>query len=155
MTVERAADGVRYWHDFEVGETFESPRRTVTETDIVNFVGLSWDMNALHTDEESARIGPFGRRIAHGALGIAIVTGLLARLGHLQGTALAMLGVDDWRFCHPIFAGDTVHVRVTIDAVRASSTPGRGIVGRFVELVNQDGAVVQSGRIPVLVKGSE
>jgi acyl dehydratase len=152
-TVATTTGGARYWQDFAVGEVFESPRRTVTETDIVNFVGLSWDMNPLHTDEESARSSPFGRRIAHGALGIAIVTGLLARLGHLNGTALAMLGIDDWRFRLPVFAGDTLHVRVTIESLRASSTPERGIVDRRIELVNQDGAVVQSGRIPVLVRG--
>jgi acyl dehydratase len=153
MSSERTSEGAWYWQDFQAGEVFESPRRTVTETDIVNFAGMSWDVNALHTDEESARRGPFGRRIAHGALGIAIATGLLARLGQLQGTALAMLGIDEWRFRQPVFAGDTVHVRVTIESTRASSTPGRGIVDRRVELVNQDGAVVQGGRIPVLVKG--
>ena len=143
----------RYWQDFEAGEVFESPARTVTEADIVNFTGLSWDVNPLHTDEESARSGPFGRRIAHGALGVAVATGLLAQLGHLQGTALAMLGIDEWRFRQPFFAGDTVHIRITIESVRASSTPGRGIVDRRIELLNQNGSVVQSGRIPVLVKG--
>jgi acyl dehydratase len=143
----------RYWQDFEVGEVIESQGRTVTEADIVGFSGLSWDVNPLHTDDESARGSSFGRRIAHGALGIAIVTGLLAQLGHLQGTALAMLGIDEWRFVQPLFIGDTVHLRVAICAVRASSTPGRGIVDRQVELVNQNGVVVQRGRIPVLVMG--
>lgn len=143
----------RYWEDFHEGEVFESPARTVTETDIVNFTGLSWDVNPLHTDEEGARNGPFGRRIAHGALGFAIATGLLGRLGLLDGTALAMLGIEEWRFQGPIFAGDTVHVRLTIGAVRASSTPDRGVVDRCIELVNQDGVTVQRGRIPVLVKG--
>jgi acyl dehydratase len=142
-----------YWHDFEVGEVFESPARTVTEADIVAFTGLSWDSNPLHTDEERARLGPYGGRIAHGALGIAIVTGLLGRLGHLDGTALAMLGIDEWRFHEPVFPGDTVHVRMTIEGARASKTPGRGVLDRRVELVNQRGAVVQSGRVPVLVKG--
>jgi acyl dehydratase len=144
---------VRYWQDFQPGEVFESPARTVTEADIVNFTGLSWDFNPLHTDEESARRGPFGRRIAQGALGIAVATGLLSRVGHLQGSAIAMLGIDGWQFRKPLFAGDTVHVRVTIEGVRPSSKPGRGVVDRRVELVDQDGEVVQGGRVPVLVKG--
>jgi acyl dehydratase len=144
---------MRYWQDFEPGEVSETQARTVTETDIVNFVGLSWDVNALHTDEESARHGAFGRRIAHGALGFTIATGLVARIGHLEGTALAMLGIEEWRFHEPIFAGDTVHVRLTIEGARPSSKPGRGIVDRRVELINQHGAVVQGGRLPVLVKG--
>ena len=135
------------------GEVFVTPARTVTETDVVNFTGLSWDFNPLHTDEESAKRGPFGRRIAQGPLGLAIVVGLISRLGHLQGTAVAMLGIDEWRFRKPLFIGDTVHVRVTIEDVRPASANGRGVVSRHVELVNQDGEVVQGGKIPVLVEG--
>lgn len=153
LSVERTASTSRYWQDFRAGEVFESQARTVTEADVVTFTGLSWDLNPLHTDEEAARCGPFGRRIAQGALGLSVAVGLVSRLGQLDGTAVAMLGIDEWRFHKPLFIGDTVRVRVTIGAVRASSTPGRGVVDRRVDLLNQDGEVVQGGRLPVLVAG--
>ena len=58
-----------YLEDFEVGKTYRSAARTVTEADVVNFAGLSGDFNPLHMDDEFAERGPFGGRIAHGALG--------------------------------------------------------------------------------------
>ena len=61
--------------DLVVGDEWESPRRTVTETDVVLFAGLSGDFNPLHVDHSSAQSNPFGRPVAHGLLGLAIATG--------------------------------------------------------------------------------
>ena len=65
-----------YYEDFEVGQTFVTAARTVTESDIVTFAGLSGDFNSIHTNAEFAKTTPLGQRIAHAALGIAFVTGL-------------------------------------------------------------------------------
>lgn len=131
--------------DFVVGEVDESPARTVTETDIVMYAWISGDSNPMHTDAEYAGRSPLGRRIAHGTLGMSIVTGLSARMGDFDGTAIAALGVDEWEFLAPIFIGDTVRLRTTIRDARITSKPDRGVVVRFMELVNQDNAVVQRG----------
>jgi len=131
--------------DFTVGEVHVSPARTVTETDVVAYSWISGDTNPMHTDAEYAGRSPLGARIAHGTLGMSLVTGFSARMGHFDGTAIAALGVDEWRFLAPIYIGDTVHLRTTVREAKATSRPDRGVVVRFMELVNQDGTVVQSG----------
>jgi acyl dehydratase len=135
-----------------VGEVVDTPARTVTETDLVNYAGISGDFNPLHTDAEFARTTPFGQRIAHGPLGFSILMGLLGRLGHLDGTAIAMLGITDWRFKSPIFIGDTIRGRVHIDEKRESKDSSRGILVRRVQVVNQRNEVVQEGILPVMVR---
>ena len=65
----------RFFSQFEVGQSFESVGRTVTETDVVMFAGLSGDFNPLHTDQTFAEKTPFGQRIAHGMLAASISTG--------------------------------------------------------------------------------
>ena len=88
--------GRRYFEEIEVGEEFESPGRTVTETDIVLFAGLSGDYNVLHTDAEFMKKSIFGERIAHGLLGLAIQSGLFYRTGRVFAT-LAFVGLK-WKF---------------------------------------------------------
>ena len=78
-----------YFEEFEIGSEVFSPGRTISEADIVNFAGLSGDYNQLHTDAEFAKGTPFGKRIAHGLLVLSIASGLAARLGFIEGTALA------------------------------------------------------------------
>jgi len=141
-----------YLEDFAVGQETRTPSRTVTEADVMAFAGLSGDYNPVHTDAEFAAATAFRQRIAHGALGLAIVTGLGSRTGMLEGTAIAFLGIEDWKFAKPVFFGDTVHVRMSVTAVRPSSKPGSGVLTRRMELVNQRGEVVQSGRFVTLVR---
>lgn len=131
--------------DFVVGEVSVSPGRTVTETDVVTYAWVSGDTNPMHTDAEYASRSPLGQRIAHGTLGVSIVTGLSARMGDFDGTAIAALGINDWQFLAPIFIGDTVHLRTTVQEARTTSKPDRGVVTRLMELVNQHGTVTQRG----------
>jgi acyl dehydratase len=143
---------VKYIEDFLVGEQALSPGRTITETDIVMFSWVSGDTNQAHTDAAFAAKGPFGQRLAHGALGIAVVTGMSHRIGQLDGTAIAFLGIDEWRFHAPIFIGDTIRLRTTVLEARVSSKPDRGILKRRMELLKQDETVVQSGVFSTMVQ---
>ena len=86
------------------------------------FSGLSGDYNPIHTDAEFAGKSHFKQRIAHGMLGLSILTGLGSRSGILDGSAIAFLGIEEWKFAGPILFGDTVHVRMTVIDVRPSST---------------------------------
>jgi len=140
-----------YWEEFEVGQVYETPARTVTEADVSAFAGLSGDYNPLHTDAEYCKGTPFGERIAHGLLGLAIVSGLKARLGIMDGTALAFLGLN-WNFKAPIRFGDTVRARITISDKRPTSKPDRGVIVQSIELINQRGEVVQSGEHTLLMR---
>lgn len=142
----------KYYEDFEVGDVFETPRRTITETDLVNFAGLSGDFNPIHTDHVYAAESPYGRPVVYGLLILSIVTGLTARLGIFDGTIIAMLGVDEWRFVGPVFVGDTIYVRMTIADKRETSHAGRGILVRGYEVLNQHDEVVQTGSMTLMIR---
>lgn len=142
----------KYFEDFAVGEEFLTPGRTLTESDVVAYAGLSGDYNQLHTDEEYAkRNSIFGTRIVHGLLGLSIVEGLKFRLGLFEGTSLASLEWT-WRFTKPIFIGDTVKVSVRIAEKRMTHKPDRGIVKEEVRLLNQAGETVAEGEHLVMMK---
>lgn len=141
-----------YFEDFEVGHRMVSPGRTITESDVVLFAGLSGDYNQLHTDAEFAANTQFGRRIAHGLLGLSIASGLASRLGFIEGTAEAFMSLE-WKFRRPIYIGDTIHVEVEVASTRAMPRAGGGIVDFNVHVVNQDGETVQKGQWRVLIKG--
>ncbi|WP_326522870.1 MaoC/PaaZ C-terminal domain-containing protein [Sphingomonas sp.] len=142
----------KYIEDFEEGAVSNSPAVTVTETHVVTYTWVSGDTNPMHTDEEIATRSPIGRRIAHGTLGMSIATGLSARMGQLDGTAIAALGVDEWKFLLPIFIGDTVRLRTTIVSARPTSKPDRGVLVRRMELLNQRDEVVQTGLMTTMVR---
>lgn len=142
-----------YFEDLEVGQQFVSDARTVTETDVVGFAGVSGDFNPIHLDRESTANGMFGQRVAHGVLGISIGTGLVDSLGLFRRTMGAMLGIDSWTFKEPIFIGDTIHLVLTIEGLRLTSKGGKGVVNRRFDLVNQHGRVAQTGVITALILG--
>lgn len=125
--------------------------RTITESDVVTFAGWSWDTNPVHTDAESARDGRFGKRIAHGLLGMSVAMGLASRLGVFESCSIALLGVNDWTFLRPLFITDTVHCTVEILEARPTSNGDAGILERKFTLINQAGEVVQEGRIDLMV----
>ncbi|MDX1745542.1 MAG: MaoC/PaaZ C-terminal domain-containing protein [Halobacteriales archaeon] len=131
--------------DVEVGERWTTKGRTITETDVVNFAGVSGDFNHLHTDAEAMTESAFGERIAHGALVFAVYTGLLwqSRTDEEQEAVVAFYGVDHLRFVKPVFIGDTIHVEVEVAETEPRDHPvGNGIVRYEATVVNQDDEVV-------------
>ena len=143
----------RYFDDFEVGDTIESAGRTVTETDVVLFAGLSGDYNQLHTDVEYAKETLFGERVAHGLLGLCIASGLAARLGFIEGTAQAFTGLE-WKFRAPVKIGDTIHARFEMMRKREMRRLGGGFLTIAVTVLNQRDELVQKGTWTALVKGA-
>jgi 3-hydroxybutyryl-CoA dehydratase len=141
-----------YFEEFALGQEIESPARTVTETDIVQFAGLSGDYNQLHTDAEFAKNTPFGQRIAHGLLGLSIASGLAARAGFIEGTAQAFMGLG-WKFKSPIFIGDTIRLRSSVAKLRAMPSMGGGMVVFNLTILNQRQEIVQEGEWTLLVNG--
>ncbi len=85
----------KYLDEWVVGDEFVTPSRTITETDVVMFAAMSGDYNELHTSNEFMKTSNFKQRIVHGLLGLAISHGLLFRLGLLEGTAIAFLGIEN------------------------------------------------------------
>ena len=141
----------RYFDEIEIGETFETPGVTVTDWHVMQFAGVSMDFFELHTNERFAQGTDFGRRVAHGLLGLAITDGLKNR-SEFQIHAMASLHWS-WDFTGPIFIGDTVTARLRVAEKRPSnSKPDRGVVTLDLELVNQRGEVVQRGQNRLMVK---
>jgi len=114
---------------------------------------LTGDYSELHTSDVYAASSQFGRKVAHGMMGLAYAHGLMwPRTGELRETAIAFLGIESWKFVGPIFVGDTIFVNYVLAELRDSrSRPTQAIAGFDVELVKQDGSVVQSGRKVLLV----
>jgi acyl dehydratase len=142
----------KFLEDLSAGDTFVSAARTITESDVVAFAGLSGDFNPIHTDVQFAAETPYGQRVVYGLLGLSILTGLLDRTGLFSGSAIAMLGIRDWTFSAPLFIGDTVKFRLTIVDVRETSSGECGVVQRYFELLNQVDTVVQHGHIDLMVR---
>lgn len=141
---------VIYLEDIESGLEGVTRRRTITEADITSFCGISGDFNPLHTDDLFVlQETPFRARIAHGLLGLSISSGLRSDLDDWK--VLAYLEVQR-RFVAPIYAGDTIHARWTVESLRRSrSRPDAGVVTLSVEVRNQEGETLQKGKDVVLV----
>ncbi|MFC6705478.1 MaoC/PaaZ C-terminal domain-containing protein [Flexivirga alba] len=140
-----------FFEDFAVDQVFHTPGRTITEADIVSFAGWSWDTNPVHTDAVHSASGRFGQPIAHGLLGLSVALGLVSRLGVFERCSIALLGIDGWRFEHPVVVGDTVRCTLRITGTRATSNGKAGILDRELTLTNQDDTVVQRGNIGLTV----
>ena len=145
-----AARGL-YFEEFEVGQKMISPGRTVTESDIVGFAGLSGDFNLIHTDAEYAANSPFGARVAHGLLGLSIASGLALRTGVLEGTVMAFREINGWKFVKPVYIGDTIHVEMEIITTKAMKRLGGGKVELNFDVKNQKDETVMKGIWSVLV----
>jgi len=137
-----------FFDDFNVGQRFISKSRTITEADVVNFAGLSWDHNQLHTDAEYAAATQFKKRIAHGLLGVIAHAGLSYQL--TEDSILALLELK-WQFKAPIYIGDTIHVEQVVKKLREGTTGDRGILTFEKEVINQRNEVVQTGTTTILL----
>ena len=140
-----------YFDDVEVGQEWDSPGRTITETDIVNFAGLSGDFNPIHIDHEFARTTPFRRPIAHGMLVFSIASGLTLYCPPMR--TLAFVGIREWQFKEPVFAGDTLHVRGKVMNKEERGRGKRGLVTWLRQVINQHGKIAQEGLTITLVEG--
>ena len=143
----------RYFQEFEVGVAIETPARTITESDVVTFAGLSGDYNPIHTDAEFAKDTVFEERIAHGMLGLAVVSGLAWRTGFMEGTADALISVET-KFRNSVKFGDTIRARFEVKQKREMKRLGGGFVTLGVKVLNQRDETVQKGDWTVLIRSA-
>ncbi len=140
-----------YYEDFAVGASVESWGRTLTETDVVNFAALSGDWNLIHTDAEYAAAQLYGKRVVHGLLVLSISSGQMVRLGFLDDTVVAFMGLE-WQFRRPVFIGDTIRSRLTVKEMKRMKRMRGGVVTFTVEILNQEGKVCQRGSWDLVCK---
>ena len=148
---------IYYAEDYQVGNGGVTDGRTITETDIVNYAGLTGDFNPLHVDAEFARKSMFGTRTAHPMLVFCAAYGLWLHAWHRytqpvsKRAAAGHLG-DTARFLAPVMIGDTVHCRWKVTANRVSrSRPELGIITFGLQVVNQRSEVVHEGSTSMMV----
>jgi len=140
-----------FFDDVDVGQQWESLGRTITETDVVNFAGLSGDFNPIHMDHEFAKATLFRQPIAHGLLVLSIGSGLGLHSPPMR--TLAFLSLREWHFREPVRFGDTIRITTRVLEKEARSRGRRGVVTWERKLVNQEGKVVQEGITITLVEG--
>ncbi len=141
----------RYFEEFEVGTRLITAARTITESDIVTFAGLTGDFNQIHTDAVFAAEGGFGQRVAHGLLVQSIATGLAVQSGFIEGTVLAFRELSA-KFSLPVFIGDTIHVTLEMIKTKPLRRLGGGNITMKYNVLNQDDKVVQRGEWIMLIK---
>ncbi len=141
-------DSPLFFDEISIGRVWTSARRTVTETDVINFASMTGDFNPLHVDFDYAAQSHYRRPVAHGLLGMSWVAGLGSRAPDVS--TLAFTAVRDWQFVRPIFFGDTVFVETAC----LEKTPAGRRAGKVVwqrKLLNQSGQIVQEGIFETLV----
>jgi 3-hydroxybutyryl-CoA dehydratase len=134
-----------YFEEFEVGQKLVTEGRTITESDIVSFAGISGDFTTIHTDAVYAASTPFGQRVAHGLLVASIASGLMVRTGMIQGTVLAFREISEWKFGKPVFIGDTVRAELAITETKSLPRLGGGSITLAVSVKNQKDEVTMKG----------
>ena len=130
-----------YFEDYELGERWVSPGRTITEADIVMFSALTGDWHPIHTNVEYASKTPFGERIAHGMLVLVIGSALGFRLGQYLVTPksfIAFYGMDSIRYINPTKIGDTLHLETEVTEMKEKDDK-RGVFTTRNAIVNQRG----------------
>lgn len=140
-----------YFEEFEIGQTVVTPSRTITESDIVTFAGLSGDYNLIHTDAEYSKTSPFGQRVAHGLLVLSIVSGLGVRTGVMEGTVIAFREINNWKFSRPVYIGDTIHAILTITEKKTLPRLGGGAIILNLDVKNQKDETVMRGTWTALI----
>ena len=138
-----------YLNDLSIGQEFTTASRTVTAEDVEEFARLTGDVNPVHLDEEYARHSIFGRRVVHGALTVAIASGLLSPF--LVETTVAAHGLDQLRFRRPVFLGETLHVVFKLKAIEPLDD-AVGILRMRCRVISRDGKVVMLGTFSVVMK---
>ena len=141
-----------YWNDLKVGDLFKTLNRTITESDIVNFIGVTGMVETLFTDLSfSSEHGAIKGRVVPAACVYTIIEGLLCQ-ATMQTTGLALLEIEK-KILKPVFAGDTVHAEVEVTAVRPTSKGNRGIVTTQNNIITQAGTLVITYRAIRMMAG--
>jgi 3-hydroxybutyryl-CoA dehydratase len=141
-----------YWNDLKVGDRFKTLNRTITESDIVNFIGVTGMVETLFTDLSfGGEHGAIKGRVVPAACVYTMIEGLLCQ-ATMQTTGLALLEVEK-KILKPVLAGDTVHAEVEVTAVRPTSKGNRGIVTTTNNVITQAGTLAISYRAVRMMAG--
>jgi acyl dehydratase len=141
-----------YWDDFAVGDTHTTMGRTLTEADVMTFVGFSGVWEEIFVNEQYARENTiFKARVVPGLCILVAVEGLYVLTGHTHH-GRAYLGLDELRLVHPVVCGDTIRAEVTVDAARTTKRPEHGVLTLRHRVLNQDDLEVMTYKTTRLIE---
>ena len=145
----------KYFEDLVIGETVITHKRTVTDSDIVNFANVSWDHFYAHTDASSLDGTIFEQRVAHGYFVLSAAAGLFVDPG--KGPVLLNYGLEECRFTKPVYPGMTLGVKFTVkekisQEKKNEEDIAKGIVNFFVDVYDETGETVAIATILTMVK---
>ena len=138
-----------FWQDLEEDQEFITFGRTITETDLMNFITMTGMTEVIFTD--ATHKGAMEGRVVPGALSYTLIEGLLVQ-GMIQATGMALLELHK-KILAPVRVGDTIHGRVRITNVRPTSKHGRAVVTSEVSIINQEGITVMTYEAKRLLAG--
>lgn len=145
----------KHFEELEIGDTVITHKRTITESDIVNFANVSWDHFYAHTDVTSLDGTIFEQRVAHGYFILSAAAGLFVDAA--KGPVLLNYGIEECRFTKPVYAGATIGVKLTVkekmDQERKDPTDvAKGIVKFQVEVYDEEDETVAIATILTMVR---
>ncbi len=130
-----------YWQDIAEGQRFKTFRRTITETDLVNFISVTGMLETIFIDTTFEHGAMKGRPVP-GALTYGLIEGFIMQ-GMIQGTGLALLEVHQ-KMLAPVMVGDTIWAEIEITSIRPTSKHNRAVVASRIDVKNQDGKDVMT-----------
>ncbi len=145
----------KHFEELQVGDTVITHKRTITESDIVNFANVSWDHFYAHTDVTSLEGTTFEQRVAHGYFILSAAAGLFVDAA--KGPVLLNYGIDECRFVKPMYAGATIGVKLTVKEKLGQEKKDeddikKGIVKFLVDVYDETGETVALATILTMVK---
>ncbi|MDX9698213.1 MAG: MaoC family dehydratase N-terminal domain-containing protein [Rhodocyclaceae bacterium] len=141
-----------YWQDLSVGQRFRTLRRTLTETDLVNFISVTGMLEAIFIDANYEHGAIKGRPVP-AALTYSLIEGMLLQT-LIQGTGLAMLEMTQ-KIMAPVVVGDAISAIVEVTGVRPTSKGGRAVVASRIDIFNQRNEQVMTYTATRLLAGRE
>ena len=155
QTIEEKHPFRKYFEELQIGDTVITHKRTVTESDIINFANVSWDHFYAHTDHTSLEGTLFEKPVAHGYFILSAAAGLFVDPG--KGPVMLNYGLEECRFLKPVYAGSTIGVKLTCKEKIAQEKKEekdlpRGIVKWYVDVYDQTGESVAIATILTMVQ---
>ena len=145
----------KYFEELQIGDTVITHKRTVTETDIVNFANTTWDHFYAHTDHTSLEGTIFTKPVAHGYFILSAAAGLF--VDAKKGPVLLNYGIEECRFLKPVYAGATIGVKLTCkekiqQEQKDENDIPKGIVKWYVDVHDETGESVAIATILTMVR---
>jgi acyl dehydratase len=140
----------KYLEDFQVGDTFAIPAKTLTDDHFMCFAELTGDQHPIHYDDEYAKTTRFGQRVAHGLLLTAMTAVGASTLSSMLEGSIVALVEQSARFLKPVFIGDTITTELEVREVLPKTNVG--LLRLTTRVKNQRGETVLEGMHAYLIK---